>query len=73
MNQALMGNWLQRFFVERCGDLKMWNRECEMEDWRSKDMRCSSGVGLWKTIIKGCEKFLTGLNFKAGNGTIEEE
>ena len=71
-NEALLGKWLWRFGVERDA---LWRRVVmekygSMEGgWMTKAPTGPYGVGLWKFIWNGWDKFSRLLTFDVGDGT----
>uniref|UniRef100_A0A2N9I5C4 Reverse transcriptase domain-containing protein n=1 Tax=Fagus sylvatica TaxID=28930 RepID=A0A2N9I5C4_FAGSY len=71
-NEALLGKWLWRFGVERDA---LWRRVVmekygSMEGgWMTKAPMGPYGVGLWKFIQNGWDKFSRLLTFDVGDGT----
>uniref|UniRef100_A0A2N9I916 Reverse transcriptase domain-containing protein n=1 Tax=Fagus sylvatica TaxID=28930 RepID=A0A2N9I916_FAGSY len=71
-NETLLGKWLWRFGVERDA---LWRRVVmekygSMEGgWMTKAPTGPHGVGLWKFIRNGWDKFSRLLTFEVGDGT----
>ena len=71
-NEALLGKWLWRYGVEREALWRQVIREKygSMEGgWMSTHNRGSHGVGLWKYIRAGWDKFARFVKFKVGDGS----
>jgi len=71
-NRALLGKWLWRYGREREA---LWRSVIDAKfeslkgGWCSKEVSGSFGVGVWKHIRKGWEKFRNLVRFEVGNGT----
>jgi hypothetical protein len=71
-NEALLGKWLWRFRVEREA---LWRQVVKVKygslegGWCSKIPTGPYGVGLWKFIRSGWEKFSRMLKFEVGDGS----
>jgi hypothetical protein len=70
-NQSLLGKWLWRYGKERDA---LWRQVVEVKygslwgGWCSKYCRGAYGVGLWKGIRKGWDRFSHSISFSVGNG-----
>ena len=70
--EALLGRWLWRFRDER---EVLWRQVIEgkygslMGGWSSKNVQGTDGVGLWKHIRNGWEKFSQFFKFEVGDGS----
>ena len=71
-NEALLGKWLWRFGVEREA---LWRQVIVgkygslIGGWSSNSVQGTHGVGLWKHIRKGWEKFSQFFKFEVGDGS----
>jgi hypothetical protein len=71
-NQALMGKWLWRYGREREA---LWRLVIDAKfgslngGWCSIEVSGSYGVGVWKYIRKGWEKFCNSVRFAVGDGS----
>jgi hypothetical protein len=71
-NQALLGEWLWRYGRERDA---LWRLVIDAKfeslkgGWCSKEVSGSFGVGVWKHIRRGWEKFRNFVRFEVGNGS----
>jgi hypothetical protein len=71
-NEALLGKWLWRFRVEREA---LWRQVVVAKygslegGWCSNMPTGTHGVGLWKFIRSGWDKFSRMLKFEVGDGT----
>jgi hypothetical protein len=71
-NEALLGKWLWRFGVEREA---LWRQVVMVKygalegGWASKMPTGTYGVGLWKFIRSGWNKFSRMLKYEVGDGT----
>jgi hypothetical protein len=71
-NEALLGKWLWRFGVEREA---LWRQVVMVKygalegGWASKMPTGTYGVGLWKFIQSGWNKFSRMLKYEVGDGT----
>ena len=71
-NEAFLGKWLWRYGLEREALWRQVVREKygSMEGgWMSIHARGSHGVGLWKYIRAGWDKFAKFVKFKVGDGS----
>jgi hypothetical protein len=70
-NQSLLGKWLWRYGKERDA---FWRKVVEVKygslwgGWCSKYCRGAYGVGLWKGIRRGWDRFTPFISFSEGNG-----
>jgi hypothetical protein len=70
-NQSLLGKWLWRYGMDR---ESLWRQVVEAKygsmwgGWCTKANRDAYGVGFWKGIRKGWDRFLTFLTYSVGNG-----
>jgi hypothetical protein len=71
-NRALLGKWLWRYGRER---EVLWRLVIDAKfeslkgGWCSKEVAGSFGVGVWKHIRRGWEKFRNFVRFEVGNGS----
>jgi hypothetical protein len=71
-NRALLGKWLWRYGREREA---LWRLVIDAKfeslkgGWCSKEVSSSFGVGVWKHIRRGWEKFRNSVRFEVGNGS----
>jgi len=71
-NRALLGKWLWRYGRER---EVLWRLVIDAKfeslkgGWCSKEVSGSFGVGAWKHIRRGWEKFRNFVRFEVGNGS----
>jgi hypothetical protein len=71
-NRALMGKWLWRYGREREA---LWRLVIDAKfeslkgGWSLKEVSGSFGVGVWKHIRRGWEKFRNFVRFEVGNGS----
>ncbi|KAK9286538.1 hypothetical protein L1049_014936 [Liquidambar formosana] len=71
MNKALLGKWLWRFVVDKEALWKKmvsWKFGVEEEDWNTKKVRGTYGMGVWKAISQGWDDFVKHIRFKVGDG-----
>ncbi|RVW28251.1 putative glucan 1,3-alpha-glucosidase [Vitis vinifera] len=72
LNKALLGKWLWRFAVEKDN---LWKLVIGVKygqeefGWRTKEARCTYGVGVWKEILKEAKWCWDNIKFKVGKGT----
>ena len=70
-NQSLLGKWLWRYGMDR---ESLWRQVVEAKygsmwgGWCTKANWDAYGLGFWKGIRKGWDRFLTFLTFSVGNG-----
>ena len=71
-NEALLGKWFWRFGIEREA---LWRQVIVgkygslIGGWSSNSVQGTHGVGLWKHIRKGWDKFSQFFKFKVGDGS----
>jgi len=71
-NRALMGKWLWRYGREREALLRLVidvKFESLKGGWCSKEELGTFGVGVWKYIRRGCDKFHKFVRFEVGVGS----
>ncbi|KAJ9673635.1 hypothetical protein PVL29_023281 [Vitis rotundifolia] len=72
LNKALLGKWVWRFASENDN---LWKKVIgekyghEDSGWRTKEVRGTFGVGVWKEIMREANWCWESLEFKVGKGT----